>query len=52
MYCMENNSLSFIILQGLLSPTHFSPKGEKMKIPQQGNIKMKEHKSTAYIVDA
>ncbi|KAK4826937.1 hypothetical protein QYF61_012786 [Mycteria americana] len=28
------------------------PKGEKMKIPQQGNIKMKEHKSTACTVDA
>uniref|UniRef100_A0A8D0EJ66 Family with sequence similarity 237 member B n=1 Tax=Strix occidentalis caurina TaxID=311401 RepID=A0A8D0EJ66_STROC len=28
------------------------PKREKMKIPQQGNIKMKEHKNTAYTVDA
>ncbi|KAJ7408581.1 hypothetical protein WISP_119691 [Willisornis vidua] len=28
------------------------PKGEKMKIAQQGNIKMKEHKDAAYIVDA
>ncbi|XP_023776083.1 uncharacterized protein LOC111924202 isoform X2 [Cyanistes caeruleus] len=37
-------------LKGLLSPIHFRPEGEKMKILKQGNIKMKEHKITIYIV--